>query len=81
MNTIGLLLILASVLGLSDQLYLSEDGGYRDIVVKISDNLDMKKCNEIISGLKVGRIPIKLYSVCWQHSVFTITGIGLHRIL
>ena len=75
------ILNLASLLALANTLYLSEDGGYRDIVVRISDNLDMKKCNEIISGLKVGRIPIKLYSVCWQHSVFTITGIGLHRIL
>ena len=67
MNTIGLLLILASVLGLSDQLYLSEDGGYRDIVVKISDNLDMKKCNDIISGIKVGNFLIKIYFFIFYH--------------
>ena len=67
MNTIGLLLILASVLGLSDQLYLSEDGGYRDIVVKISDNLDMKKCNDIISGIKVGKFLIKIYFFIFYH--------------
>ena len=35
------------------EIRISEDGGYNNIIVKISDSLDMHKCNSIISGLKV----------------------------
>ena len=47
------LLLLSSLIPPSHLVYLSEDGGYRDIVVKISDKLDMRKCSNIISGIKV----------------------------
>ena len=53
MKRITPLLVFACLLGDSNLVYLSEDGGYRDIVVKISDALDMKKCSNIISGIKV----------------------------
>ena len=36
-----------------DQLSVSEDGGYGDIVIRISDSLDMNKCSQIINSLKV----------------------------
>lgn len=47
------LLVFSCLLGDSKLVYLSEDGGYRDIVVRISDTLDMRKCSNIISGIKV----------------------------
>ena len=47
------LLVFTSLLPPSHLVYLSEDGGYRDIVVKISETLDRKKCSNIISGIKV----------------------------
>ena len=47
------LLLLSSLIPPSHLVYLSEDGGYRDIVVKISETLDRKKCSNIISGIKV----------------------------
>ena len=54
MKTISqVLLVFCGLLGGSHMVYLSEDGGYRDIVVKISDKLDMRKCSNIISGIKV----------------------------
>ena len=53
MKTSVPVIILTCLLGGSQQLHLAQDGGYRDIVVKISDNLDMRKCSDIISGIKV----------------------------
>ena len=52
------LLVFSCLLPQSHLVYLSEDGGYRDIVVKISDPLDMKKCSNIISGIKVRKYTI-----------------------
>ena len=50
--TLGFLVLLLS-LETCAEIHLSEDGGYSNIVVRISDQLDMNKCSDIIAGLKV----------------------------
>ena len=50
--TLGLLVLMLS-LETRAEIHLSEDGGYSNIVVRISDQLDMNKCSDIIAGLKV----------------------------
>ena len=57
------LLVFSCLLGASHLVYLSEDGGYRDIVVKISDTLDMKKCSNIISGIKVRKCSLLVVNI------------------
>ena len=47
------LLVLTLSLQTDAEIHLSEDGGYSNIVLKISDDLDMNKCSDIIAGLKV----------------------------
>ena len=47
------LLVLTLSLQTDAKIHLSEDGGYSNIVLKISDDLDMNKCSDIIAGLKV----------------------------
>ena len=48
-----LLLLLCLSWTVRGDIRISEDGGYSNIIVKISDSLDMHKCSAIISGLKV----------------------------
>ena len=48
-----ILLLLISCAPTSGEIKISEDGGYSNVIVKISDSLDMHKCGAIISGLKV----------------------------
>ena len=50
--TLGFLVLMLS-LETCAEIHLSEDGGYSNIVVRISDQLDMNKCSDIIAGLKV----------------------------
>lgn len=50
--TLGLLVLMLS-LETRAEIHLSEDGGYSNIVVRISDQLDMNKCSDIIASLKV----------------------------
>ena len=50
--TLGLLVLTLS-LETRAEIHLSEDGGYSNIVVRISDQLDMNKCSDIIASLKV----------------------------
>ena len=50
--TLGFLVLMMS-LETCAEIHLSEDGGYSNIVVRISDQLDMNKCSDIIAGLKV----------------------------
>ena len=52
-----LLLVISYSSKASGEIKISEDGGYSNVIVKISDSLDMHKCGAIISGLKV-KIPI-----------------------
>ena len=67
MKTITLpLLVFSCLLGDSRLVYLSEDGGYRDIVVKISDTLDMKKCSNIISGIKVRKSYLLAVNILYE---------------
>ena len=47
------LLVLMLSLETRAEIHLSEDGGYSNIVVRISDQLDMNKCSDIIASLKV----------------------------
>ena len=66
MKRIVPLLVFACLLGDSHLVYLSEDGGYRDIVVKISDTLDMKKCSNIISGIKVRKCSLLVVNIPYE---------------
>ena len=50
--TLGFLVLMLS-LETRAGIHLSEDGGYSNIVVRISDQLDMNKCSDIIASLKV----------------------------
>ena len=50
--TLGFIVLMLS-LSTRAEIHLSEDGGYSNIVIKISDQLDMNKCSDIIAGLKV----------------------------
>ena len=58
------LLVLTLSLQTDAKIHLSEDGGYSNIVLKISDDLDMNKCSDIIAGLKV-RIKTVAVPVCF----------------
>ena len=53
--TAKLLLLLCLNWTVRGDIRISEDGGYSNIIVKISDSLDMHKCSAIISGLKVNK--------------------------
>ena len=35
------------------EVFMSEEGGYNDVVIRISEDLDMNKCSNIINSLKV----------------------------
>ena len=50
--TLGFLVLMLS-LETRAGIHLSEYGGYSNIVVRISDQLDMNKCSDIIASLKV----------------------------
>ena len=52
--TLGFLVLMLS-LETRAGIHLSEYGGYSNIVVRISDQLDMNKCSDIIASLKVRR--------------------------
>lgn len=58
--TLGFLVLMLS-LSTHAEIHLSEDGGYSNIVIKISDQLDINKCSDIIAGLKVRKNSV---SVC-----------------
>ena len=61
--TLGFLVLMLS-LSTRAKIHLSEDGGYSNIVIRISDQLDMNKCSDIIAGLKVrDKIQCQFYSV------------------
>ena len=68
--TLGFLVLMLS-LSTSAEIHLSEDGGYSNIVIKISDQLDMNKCSDIIAGLKVRKNSVSvLLDVVVQDSCF-----------
>ena len=48
------LVILSLLLTASHQLYIGEDGGYRDIVVKIDNKLEDDNCPLVLARIKVG---------------------------
>ena len=60
--TLGFLVLMLS-LETCAEIHLSEDGGYSNIVVRISDQLDMNKCSDIIAGLKVREEKISVSEV------------------
>ena len=55
---------------------VSEDGGYSNVIVKISDSLDMHKCGAIIAGLKVKSFTRHLSLIL--ESCFTLACVCLY---
>ena len=51
--TASLLVLVTMVTSARSEVVMGEDGGYRNLVVRISDSLDMNKCADIIQGVKV----------------------------
>ena len=51
--TASLLVLVTMVTSTRSEVVMGEDGGYRNLVVRISDSLDMNKCADIIQGVKV----------------------------
>ena len=47
-----MLLVMRSSL-VRGEVFMSEEGGYNDVVIRISEDLDMNKCSNIINSLKV----------------------------
>ena len=50
--TLLTLLVMRSSL-VRGEVFMSEEGGYNDVVIRISEDLDMNKCSNIINSLKV----------------------------
>ena len=50
--TLLTLLVMRSSL-VRGEVFMSEEGGYNDVVIRISEDLDMNKCSSIINSLKV----------------------------
>ena len=72
--TLGFLVLMLS-LETCAEIHLSEDGGYSNIVVRISDQLDMNKCSDIIAGLKVRegeKISVRSFSHFGPRFVFWV---------
>ena len=53
--TASLLVLVTMVTSARSEVVMGEDGGYRNLVVRISDSLDMNKCADIIQGVKVSQ--------------------------
>ena len=53
--TASLLVLVTMVTSVRSEVVMGEDGGYRNLVVRISDSLDMNKCADIIQGVKVSQ--------------------------
>lgn len=62
--TASLLVLVTMVTSARSEVVMGEDGGYRNLVVRISDSLDMNKCADIIQGVKVsqsqGVVPLNI---------------------
>ena len=72
--TASLLVLVTMVTSARSEVVIGEDGGYRNLVVRISDSLDMNKCADIIQGVKVSQSR----ALCLYISAVVLTsGLGM----
>ena len=74
--TASLLVLVTMVTSARSEVVMGEDGGYRNLVVRISDSLDMNKCADIIQGVKVSQSR----ALCLYISAVVLTsGLGMMK--
>ena len=79
--TASLLVLVTMVTSARSEVVMGEDGGYRNLVVRISDSLDMNKCADIIQGVKVrqrGIVPLNIRGCSCFHMGAGVGYDGFH---
>ena len=74
--TASLLVLVTMVTSARSEVVMGEDGGYRNLVVRISDSLDMNKCADIIQGVKVSQRRGRCASKYQRLQLFSHRGRG-----